>query len=130
MLGANSPEASLEKGEVEPVLAGELDGLRQCVGNVVARNELVQYIVDVVRGTRTHPGVLLGAGPRGTQSLLLGSRARAALDGRDFVTPDDVRAMAGPILEHRLVLRPESEIEGVRPDEVLGQIFSEIPVPR
>jgi MoxR-like ATPase len=130
MLGANSPEASLEKGEVEPVLAGELDGLRQCVGNVVARNKLVQYIVDVVRGTRTHPSVLLGAGPRGTQSLLLGSRARAALDGRDFVTPDDVRAMAGPILEHRLVLRPESEIEGVRPDEVLGQIFSEIPVPR
>ena len=130
MLGANSPEASLEKGEVEPVLAGELDELRQCVGSVVARNELVQYIVDIVRGTRTHPGVLLGAGPRGTQSLLLGSRARAVLDGRDFVTPDDVRAMAGPILEHRLVLRPESEIEGVRPDEVLGQIFSEIPVPR
>ena len=130
MLGTNSPEASLEKGEVAPVLMGELDGLRQCVQSVVARSELVQYIVDVVRGTRAHPGVLLGAGPRGTQSLLLGSRARAALDGRDFVTPDDVRTMAGPILEHRLVLRPESEIEGVRPDEVLGQIFSEIPVPR
>ena len=129
-LGANAPERSLESGEVEPVLAGELDGMRSCVENVVVKSELVQYIVDVVRGTRTHPGVLLGAGPRGTQSLLLGSRARAALDGRDFVTPDDVRTMARPVLEHRLVLRPESEIEGVRPDEVLGQIFSQIPVPR
>jgi len=129
-LGADSPEASLEKGEVEPVLAGELDGLRRCVESVVVRNELMQYVVDVVRGTRSHPGILLGAGPRGTQSLLLASRARAALDGRDFVTPDDVRTMAGPVLEHRLVLRPESEIEGMRPDEVLGQIFSDVPVPR
>jgi MoxR-like ATPase len=129
-LGAHSPEASLESGEVEPALAGELDGLRRCVQSVTVREELLQYAVDVVRGTRTHPGILLGAGPRGTQSLLLGSRARAALDGRDFVTPDDVRAMAGPVLEHRLVLRPESEIEGMRPDEVLGQIFSQITVPR
>jgi MoxR-like ATPase len=91
---------------------------------------MTQYIVDVVRSTRDHEAVLLGAGPRGTQGLLLASRAKAALDGRDFITPDDVRTMAWPVLEHRLILRPESEVEGVRPSEVIEQIFNEVPVPR
>ena len=130
MLGACSPEASLEGGDVEPVLAGELASLRTCVEAVVARPELVQYVVDVVRSTRAHEGILLGAGPRATQALVLASRARAALDGRDFVTPDDVRIMARAVLEHRLILRPESEVEGVQPAEIIEQIFSEVPVPR
>ena len=130
MLGTNSPEASLEAGDIQPVLAGELDSLRACVAVVVARSELVQYVVDIVRATRTHEGVLLGAGPRATQSLVLASRARAALEGRDFVTPDDVRTMARPVLEHRLILRPESEVEGVQPNEIIEQIFNEVPVPR
>ncbi|MBV9084081.1 MAG: MoxR family ATPase, partial [Acidobacteriaceae bacterium] len=130
MLGARSPEASLESGDVEPVLAGELDSLRSCVEAVIARPELVQYVVDIVRSTRTHEGILLGAGPRATQALVLASRARAALEGRDFVTPDDVRIMARPVLEHRLMLRPESEVEGVQPAEIIDQIFSEVPVPR
>ncbi len=94
------------------------------------RSELVDYIVDVVRRTRTHESVLLGAGPRATQALLLGSRAFAAIDGRDFVTPDDVRAMAIPVLEHRLILRPESEIEGVKASEVIDRILHEVAVPR
>jgi MoxR-like ATPase len=130
MLGTHSPEASLERGEVEPVLAGELEPLRGCVAAVIVRTELVQYVVDVVRATRSHDGILLGAGPRATQSLLLASRAKAALDGRDFVTPDDVRTMARPVLEHRLILRPESEVEGVQPSEVIEQIFMQVPVPR
>jgi MoxR-like ATPase len=130
MLGTHSPEASLERGEVEPVLAGELEPLRGCVAAVIVRPELVQYVVDVVRATRSHDGILLGAGPRATQALLLASRAKAALDGRDFVTPDDVRNMARPVLEHRLILRPESEVEGVQPSEVIEQIFTEVPVPR
>jgi MoxR-like ATPase len=130
MLGTNSPEASLETGDVEPVLAGELDSLRACVAEVLARSELVQYAVDIVRSTRTHEGILLGAGPRATQSLVLASRARAALEGRDFVTPDDVRAMARPVLEHRLILRPESEVEGLQPNEIIEQIFNDVPVPR
>jgi MoxR-like ATPase len=129
-LGGSAPEASLEQGVVQPVLDGQIDTLRAALALVSARNEMTQYIVDVVRATRTHEGVLLGAGPRGTQGLLLASRAKAALDGRDFVTPDDVRAMAWPVLEHRLILRPESEVEGVRPAEVIEQIFNEIPVPR
>jgi len=87
-------------------------------------------VVDVVRATRTHPGILLGAGPRATQSLMLASRARAALDGRDFVTPDDVRGMASPVLEHRLILRPEAEVEGMLAKEIVEQIFTSVAVPR
>jgi MoxR-like ATPase len=125
-----SPETSLEQGVVQPVLDGHIDTLRSALAAVAARSETTQYIVDVVRATRTHEGVLLGAGPRATQGLLLASRAKAALEGRDFVTPDDVRTMAWPVLEHRLILRPESEVEGVLPSEVIEQIFNEVPVPR
>ncbi len=130
ILGGNSPEASLESGAVSPVLSGDLGTLRNLAALVTTRPEMVQYIVDVVRATRAHEGILLGAGPRATQSLLLASRGRAALNGRDFVTPDDVRIMGRPVLEHRLVLRPESEIEGVTPAEVIDQVFAELPIPR
>jgi MoxR-like ATPase len=130
MLGGDAPEASLAAGTIHPVAAGQLDALRSCIRDVVASDELVKYVVDVVRATRTHPGILLGAGPRATQSLMLASRARAALDGRDFVTPDDVRWMASPVLEHRLILRPEAEVEGVLAKEIVEQIFASVAVPR
>jgi MoxR-like ATPase len=131
MLGRASPEATLARGEVQAVLTpGDLALLKASLQTVVARRELVSYLVDVVRRTRTHESVLVGAGPRATQSLLLASRALAALAGRDFVTPDDVRAVAMPVLEHRLVLRPESEVEGVPVSEVVTGILQEIPVPR
>jgi MoxR-like ATPase len=130
MLGGDAPEASLAAGKIQPIAAGQLDSMRACVNGVVASDELVKYVVDVVRATRTHPGILLGAGPRATQSLMLASRARAALDGRDFVTPDDVRGMASPVLEHRLILRPEAEVEGVLAQEIVEQIFASVAVPR
>ncbi len=131
MLGTEAPEAVFESGAVEPVLgAGELDRMREALADVAAREELVRYAVDIVRKTRAHESILVGAGPRATQSLLLASRAAAAIEGRDFVTPDDVRAMAFGVLDHRIVLRPESEIEGVRTQEVLEAIFKEIVVPR
>lgn len=130
MLGFDSPEASLAAGQIEPLARGRLEEMRACVCAVVASPELVQYVVEVVRATRTHPGILLGAGPRATQSLMLASRARAALDGRDFVTPDDVRTMASAVLEHRLILRPEAEVEGVLAQEIVEQIFGTIAVPR
>ena len=92
--------------------------------------ELVGYLVDVIRKTRTHESVLTGCGPRATQSLLLASRAFAAIHGRDFVTPDDIKQMALPVLEHRLALRPEFEIEGVSTAEVLQKVLQEVAVPR
>jgi len=131
MLGLDSPEATLARGAVTAVLgAGELDGLRRILDVVTVREELMAYAVDLVRATRTHESIQVGGGPRATQSLLLGSRAKAALAGRDFVTPDDVRSLAGPVLGHRLVLRPEFEIEGLSIDEVLGRILEQVAVPR
>ena len=109
---------------------GELAAVRAILDQVTLREELVAYVVDLVRATRSHESVQIGAGPRATQALLLGSRAKAALAGRDFVTPDDVKSLAGPVLSHRLVLRPEFEIEGLTIEEVLAKILEQVAVPR
>ncbi len=131
MLGADSPEATLERGAVRAVIKPEdLRELRASLQGITLREELLGYIVDVVRGTRQHESVLVGAGPRATQSLLLGARAFAAMAGRDFVTPDDIKVMALPVLEHRLILRPEFEIEGLSVLEVIERILQEVAVPR
>jgi MoxR-like ATPase len=104
--------------------------LRDGLAAIVMREELIAYLVDIVRATRQHESVLVGAGPRATQSLIMAARAYAALSGRDFVTPDDVKSMAVPVLEHRLILRPEFEIEGLTVAEVIQQILQQIAVPR
>ena len=131
MLGSNSPEAALAAGAVQPVIsAADLAGLRQALEAVTVRDELVGYVVDIVRATRGSEMVLVGAGPRATQSLLLASRANAAICGRDFVTPDDVKTLAPAVLGHRLLLRPEYEIEGVTVGEVIGKLLEQIAVPR
>jgi MoxR-like ATPase len=129
MLGNDSPEQTLPTVEA-CVQSEELAELKLSLNDVLIRDELVGYLVDVVRKTRAHESVLVGAGPRATQALLLAARAHAALEGRDFVTPDDIRAMAPPVLEHRLILRPEFEIEGLDELEVVTKILGEIPVPR
>jgi MoxR-like ATPase len=131
MLGQDSPEAVLALGHVNPVIGDqELDTLRQCLQRITLRSELMDYLVDIVRTTRTHGSVHVGAGPRATQALLLSGRAHAAMAGRDFVVPDDIKAMAGPVLEHRIILRPEYEIEGYTVPEVIQQILKEVAVPR
>jgi MoxR-like ATPase len=126
-----SPEALLASGAVKAVIKTEdLVELREQLTLVVLRDELIAYLVDIVRATRQHESVLVGAGPRATQSLIMAVRAYAALSGRDFVTPDDVKFMALPVLEHRLILRPEFEIEGLSVAEVIAQILQQIAVPR
>jgi MoxR-like ATPase len=130
-LGQDAPESVLAAGAVRPVVvAAEWAGLRAGLGEILLRDELVVYAVDLVRATRTHESVLVGAGPRATQAILLGSRVNSALAARDFVTPDDIRSLVGPVLGHRLVLRPEFEIEGLTIDEVLGRIVEQVAVPR
>lgn len=131
MLGPDSPEEALSAGVVQPVISAEdLAGLRRSLEAVTVRSELVAYVVDIVRATRNSDTVLVGAGPRATQSLLLASRAQAAMSGRDFVTPDDVKSLAHPVLGHRLVLRPEYEVEGVTIIEVINKLLEQVAVPR
>jgi MoxR-like ATPase len=130
MLNGNSPEDCLERGDVKPVLSsGQLEQARLALAEVSMRDEIAAYIVDLVRRTRTHESVLVGAGPRASQALVLAGRVHAALAGRDFVTPDDIKALAKPVLEHRLILRPEFEIEGMTPGEAIEKIVESVAVP-
>jgi MoxR-like ATPase len=130
-LGPEAPESTLAGGGVQAVLkADELQSLRGQLLHITVREELTGYAVDLIRATRTHESVLVGAGPRATQSLLLAARAAAALAMRDFVTPDDIKTMAVPVLEHRLILRPEFEIEGLSIGEVIQNILQQVAVPR
>ena len=92
--------------------------------------EVAGYIVDIARATRESPSLSLGVSPRGATALLRTSRAWAWLVGRDFVTPDDVKALAHATLAHRLALRPEAELEGVAVDQVLASALASVPVPR
>ena len=131
MLGDETPEDVLASGAVKPVLRpNTLQELRRCLMDVMIKDELVKYLVDLVRATRRHQSVLVGAGPRATQALLLASRAFAAIEGRDFVIPDDIKRMAVPVLEHRLVMRPEYEIEGLTVPEAIEDILKGIAIPR
>ena len=131
MLGKDSPENTLASGAVQQIITPEvLTKLRLALEGILVKTDLVSYVVDIVRKTRTHQSVLVGAGPRATQALLLSSRAFATVNGRDFVTPDDIKTMANPVLEHRLILRPEYEIEGLTVKEVIENILKEIAVPR
>jgi MoxR-like ATPase len=130
-LGPDSPEATLASGQVRAVIRSEdLVTLRAQLELITLREELIGYVVDLVRATRASESVLVGAGPRATQSLLLASRAHAALQMRDYVTPDDIKTMASPVLEHRIMLRPEFEIEGLTVNEVVQGILQQVAVPR
>jgi MoxR-like ATPase len=92
--------------------------------------EVLSYIVDLCRATRQSPSVSLGASPRGATALLRTARAWAWLSGRDYVTPDDVKALARPTLRHRLALRAEAELEGATADAVLESVLASVPTPR
>lgn len=130
-LGHTSPEKVLESGQIQAVITPELiQQFQTALSHVQIRPELLYYGVDLVRASREHPAVLSGGGPRATQSLLLASRAHAALQGRDYVTPDDFRSMFVAVLKHRLLLKPEFEMEGTDHHIVLSQLLEKVEVPR
>ena len=121
----------VEKAGVKAVVDGPgLEQLRRLAAQVKVEDSIFQYLVDLVRRTREHAQIRLGGSPRATVALLSAVKARAALAGVGFVTPDDVKAVCRPVLRHRLILRPEAEIEGLTPDRVIGHLLDEVPVPR
>ena len=116
---------------VRPVLsAEEVEAARAAVRAVRVAPAVLRYAAEIVAATRSHPALSLGASPRASLALVTGAKAVAAMSGRDFATPDDVGAVAAPALRHRVLLTPEREIEGVRPETVLQRIVAEIEVPR
>ncbi|MDA5286419.1 AAA family ATPase [Streptomyces sp. NPDC054904] len=108
----------------------ELEAAREAVTRVTVSPEITGYVVDICRATRESPSLTLGVSPRGATALLATARAWAWLVGRDYVTPDDVKALALPTLRHRVQLRPEAEMEGVKADAVITAILTHVPVPR
>jgi MoxR-like ATPase len=108
----------------------DLEAGREAAREVAVTPEVMGYIVDLCRATRSSPSLSLGASPRGATALLATSKAWAWLSGRDFVTPDDVKALARPTLRHRVSVRPEAELDGVTADGVLDGVLASVAVPR
>ncbi|OKI06092.1 AAA family ATPase [Streptomyces sp. CB02923] len=108
----------------------DLEAARIAVAKTAVSPEVTGYIVDICRATRESPSLSLGVSPRGATALLSTSRAWAWLTGRDYVIPDDVKALALPTLRHRVQLRPEAEMEGVTADSVINSVLAHLPVPR
>ncbi|MFJ6499748.1 MoxR family ATPase [Streptomyces virginiae] len=121
----------LHAAGIRPVAGpAQLEAARQAVAEVSVSPEIAGYVVDICRATRESPSLTLGVSPRGATALLATARAWAWLTGRDYVTPDDVKALSLPTLRHRVQLRPEAEMEGVTADAVITAILSHVPVPR
>ncbi|MGH1421809.1 MAG: AAA family ATPase [Hyphomonas sp.] len=116
---------------IKPVVtAEELNAAVAAVANVQVKDEIVAYIVDIIRATRETPSLETGASPRAAAALATAARARAALQGRDYVIPDDVKTLSLPALRHRVLLSPAAEIEGRTSEETLNAIVDQTAAPR
>lgn len=121
----------LDSAGLRPVAGpDDLDAARAAVAKTSVSADITAYIVDICRATRESPSLTLGVSPRGATALLATARAWAWLTGRDYVIPDDVKALALPTLRHRIQLRPEAEMEGTTPDSVITSVLARVPVPR
>ncbi|MEJ7716780.1 MAG: MoxR family ATPase [Thermoleophilaceae bacterium] len=105
-------------------------GAREALDRTEVTDEVAVYVATVVRETRSVPSVSLGASPRAAVHLLVAAKAAAQMAGRTYVTPDDVVRMARPVLRHRLLLRPEAELERYTPDDAVEAALGAVPVPR
>ncbi|MCB9528308.1 MAG: MoxR family ATPase [bacterium] len=129
--GHRSAMPSLDSFGFAPVAdAGFLAAARAVVATLRLEDPMIDYVVDLVRATRTHPALVCGASPRACNMLATAARAHAALAGRDFVIPDDVKRLAVPVLAHRVNLSPAAEIEGQSAAELLAEVVDRTPAPR
>lgn len=116
---------------VKPVIdAAKLNRLHNAVNNVLVERHLLEYIAQIVSSTRQSPWITLGASPRASLAILNSSKALAAIRGRDFITPDDIKEMAVPVLRHRILLTPEKEMDGTSADTIICQLIDKTEVPR
>jgi len=117
--------------EIEKVISvEELQKYKDLVSVVEIDDNIVNYIVGIVHQTRNNPMVFLGASPRASIAIMAGAKAFAILNGRDFVIPDDVKQVLNPVLLHRIILTPETELEGLSPEQVLNRLVEQVEVPR
>jgi len=116
---------------VKPVLSGQqIVSLRQQVKTLIIEEKLLQFIARFIHQTRNHKSIYLGASPRASLAIMNASKAIAAISGRDFVTPEDIVEVFGPVLRHRIILSPDKEMEGISADEVIRQIVNGMDIPR
>jgi MoxR-like ATPase len=121
----------LDRAGLQPVLAAaDLVAVRQALNGITVEEGIIDYIVALVRASRESADLLLGASPRAATHILLAARTAAAMSGRAYVTPDDVKQVVPPILRHRLLLKPEAELEGLDADAIIRRLLGRVPVPR
>lgn len=124
-------QGNFSANQIQPVLsAAQVANFRSLVQQVLAEDKLIEYIAAIVNKTRNNRSLFLGASPRASIAILNGAKALAAMEGRDFITPDDIKRVAPPVLGHRIMLTPEKEMEGVTPIQVVQQILDSLDVPR
>jgi MoxR-like ATPase len=120
----------LDAVSLEPLPASALDEARRDVAAVRVEPQMFTYVAALARRTREWPALTLGASPRAAINLLQMAKAQAAMDGRDYLLPDDVKAAAPAVLRHRLVLKPEADLEGLAADQVVGDVLAAVDVPK
>ena len=117
--------------DVQAVLtAQEIKECQDIIEKIYIKDQLLDYIAEIIHNTRSHADLFLGASPRASLAIMQTSKAYAAMNGRDFVTPDDIRFVASPVLNHRIILTPEREMEGLQIEDVIEEIIAGIEVPR
>ena len=114
----------------EILTAGHISALRKQVREILIEEKLLQFIAKIVSSTRSHKSIYLGASPRASLAIMMSAKAVAAMQGRDFVTPEDILEMATPVLRHRIILTPEKEMEGGTEDDVIKEIIHALEIPR
>jgi MoxR-like ATPase len=127
---ASTGNGILDDAQIAPIPEGLLAAARAEVRRIRIEPELYRYILAIARRTREWPTLLLGASPRAALSLMFVAQAAAAFDGRDYLVPDDVKRAVQPVLRHRVMLKPEAELEGFDADRVLADVVAAVPVPR